>query len=152
MQWPTLRESRSSSCRWNKNQECCLPTMRKESKDNIGWKSKCIYVYWRCKAVSCKSYWLDFTQARKLASSSDIRVGKLCIVAFLLLPDGLHSVCLGLAYLAKQMYNLCMEDLGLFWQPCQTVDLIPAPLVAQMLLGSAVLSACVWSSPDSLGL
>lgn len=103
-------------------------------------------------AVCCKTCWLDFTQARKLASSNDIRVGKLCIVAFLLLPGGLHSVCLVLAYLAKQRYNLYVEDLGGFWQPCQTVHVIPAPLVAQVLLGSAVLGACVWSSPDSLGL
>lgn len=62
------------------------------------------------------------------------------------------NVCLGLAYLAKLMCNRCVEDLGLFWQPCQTVHVISAPLVAQMLLGSAVLGASVRSSPDSPGL
>lgn len=82
---------------------------------------------------------LHFTQARKLVSSGGIRVGKLHVVPFLLLCDRLHGVCLGLAYLAKQM-SACGRS-GAFWQPFRTVRLISAPVVAQLLLGSAGLGA-----------
>lgn len=110
-----------------------------------------------------------FTQARKLVSSSDIRVGKLYVVAFLLPPDGLHSVCLGLAYLAKQMCNLCLEDLGLFGSParqctwslpqwlsrCSLVQLCRVPVHGAVLIPQAsirvvTMAVCLLPKPMHL--
>lgn len=153
MQWPDLEESRRNSCWW-KNQERCLPARRKESKNNIGQTGNGTCVFWRCEAVCCGTGWLDFIQARKLVSSGGIRVGRLHVVTFLLLHDGLYGVCLGLAYLAKQTWNLHVEGLGLFGSlAVQCIWSLPQWLPSCSLVRSCwVPGQHARSSPNSPGL
>lgn len=152
MQWPALGETRRNSCWW-KNQDRCLPMRRKESKNSIRQTGNCTCVFWRCKAVCCRTGWLDFIPVRKVVSSGN-RVGNFHAVAFLLLHDGLHDVCLGLAYLAKQVWSPSMEDLGLFGSPYKQCIWS----LSQWLPSCSFVWLCwvpgqhAWSSPDSSGL
>lgn len=90
---------------------------RKETKNSIRQTSNCTCIFCTHDPVFCRTDWLDFIQAMKLVSSGGIRVMKVYVIAFLLLCDGFHGVCLGLAYLAKLMGSLCMDDLRLFSRP-----------------------------------